>query len=59
VRKQHLSSSPASTNAPLEGWRHVKVTDRHSAADYAHGPVEARRLVKRFERHYPEARQLG
>ena len=21
--------------APLEGWRHVKVTDRHAAADYA------------------------
>ena len=22
--------------APLEGWRHVKVTDRHAAIDYAH-----------------------
>ena len=22
--------------APLEGWRHVKVTDRHTAIDYAH-----------------------
>ena len=22
--------------APLEGWRHVEVTDRHAAADYAH-----------------------
>jgi hypothetical protein len=22
--------------APLEGWRHVKVTDRHTALDYAH-----------------------
>jgi hypothetical protein len=21
--------------APLEGWRHVKVTDRHAALDYA------------------------
>ena len=21
--------------APLEGWRHVKVTDRHAAVDYA------------------------
>jgi hypothetical protein len=21
--------------APLEGWRHVKVTDRHTAMDYA------------------------
>jgi len=30
--------------APPEGWRHVKVTDRHAA--------EARRLVERFEWHY-------
>jgi hypothetical protein len=22
--------------APLEGWRHAKVTDRHTAVDYAH-----------------------
>ena len=22
--------------APLEGWRHVKVTDRHTAIDYGH-----------------------
>jgi len=22
--------------APLEGWRHVEVTDRHTAIDYAH-----------------------
>src|SRR5438034_11602624 len=22
--------------APLEGWRHVKVPDRHTAVDYAH-----------------------
>ena len=22
--------------APLEGWRHVEVTDRHSAVDFAH-----------------------
>jgi hypothetical protein len=22
--------------APIEGWRHVKVTDRHAAVDYAH-----------------------
>ena len=23
--------------APLEGWRHVQVTDRHTALDFAHG----------------------
>jgi hypothetical protein len=22
--------------APLEDWRHIKVTDRHTAVDYAH-----------------------
>ena len=48
--------------APLEGWRHVKVTDRRTAVDYAqvlkdlsdiHFPAaEARRLVERFEWHY-------
>lgn len=73
--------------APLEGWRHVKTTERHTAIDYAHAlkdlsdihfpdvekivlvqdnlnthkpaslydafpPVEARRLVERFEWHY-------
>jgi hypothetical protein len=25
---------------PLEGWRHVKVTDRHTAVDYAHALKE-------------------
>jgi hypothetical protein len=25
------------SRAPLEGWRHVKVTDRHTAVDYALG----------------------
>jgi hypothetical protein len=24
--------------APLEGWRHVAVTERRTAVDYAHGP---------------------
>jgi len=73
--------------APLEGWRHVEVTDHHTAVDYAQvlkelsdmhfsdaakivlvqdnltthkpaslyeafPPVEARRLVERFEWHY-------
>src|SRR5262245_7597720 len=27
---------PTARFAPLEGWRHVKVTDRHTAVDYAH-----------------------
>ena len=27
---------PLHVFAPLEGWRHVKVTDRHTAVDYAH-----------------------
>jgi hypothetical protein len=29
--------------APLEGWRHVKVTDRHTAVDYAHVLKDLRR----------------
>ena len=31
--------------APLEGWRHVKVTDRHAAVDYAH-------VLKELADHY-------
>src|ERR1019366_4370302 len=31
--------------APLEGWRHVKVTDRHTAVDYAHALKD---LVSRY-----------
>ena len=31
--------------APLEGWRHVKVTDRHTAVDYAH-------VLKELADHY-------
>jgi hypothetical protein len=31
-RPSFLLSNPA----PLEGWRYVKVTDRHTAIDYAH-----------------------
>ena len=30
--------------APLEGWRHVKVTDRHTAVDYALSLKESGRL---------------
>ena len=30
--------------APLEGWRHVKVTDRHTAVDYA-------QVLKELVRH--------
>jgi hypothetical protein len=37
--------------APLEGWRHVKVTDRHTAIDYAHVPKDLADI------HFP--RELG
>ena len=38
--------------APLEGWRHVKVTDRHAAVDYAH-------LLKELsDTHLPTARKI-
>ena len=38
--------------APLEGWRHVKVTDRHAAVDYA--------LVLKdlSDTHFPEASKI-
>ncbi len=36
--------------APLEGWRHVKVTDRHTAVDYAHV------LKDLADIHFPHAR---
>ena len=35
--------------APLEGWRHVKVTDRHTAIDYAHT------LRDLSDVHFPDA----
>jgi hypothetical protein len=38
--------------APLEGWRHVEVTDRHAAADYA---IILRDLS---DRHFPDASKI-
>jgi len=38
--------------APLEGWRHVRVTDRRTAADYAHA------LRELADKHFPDARQI-
>ena len=35
--------------APLEGWRHVKVTDRRTAVDYAHV------LKELADIHFPQA----
>ena len=35
--------------APLEGWRHVKVTDRHAAVDYAQA------LKDLSDTHFPDA----
>jgi len=40
------------TFAPLEGWRHVKVTDRHTALDYA------RVLKELSETHFPDATKI-
>jgi hypothetical protein len=38
--------------APLEGWRHVEVTDRHTALDYA-------RILKMLsDQHFPGARKI-
>src|SRR5450755_1790165 len=38
--------------APLEGWRHVKVTDRHAAIDYAHA------LKDLSDVHFPDAAKI-
>jgi hypothetical protein len=38
--------------APLEGWRHVKVTDRHAAVDYAQV------LKELSDTHFPDARKI-
>ena len=38
--------------APLEGWRHVEVTDRHTAVDYAHV------LKDLADRHLPHAKTI-
>jgi DDE superfamily endonuclease len=38
--------------APLEGWRHVKVTDRHAAVDYAHA------LKDLSDTHFPRAAKI-
>jgi hypothetical protein len=38
--------------APLEGWRHVEVTDRHTATDYA-------AILKDLsDTHFPDARKI-
>jgi uncharacterized small protein (DUF1192 family) len=38
--------------APLEGWRHVEVTDRHTALDYA-------KLLKELsDQHFPDATRI-
>jgi hypothetical protein len=38
--------------APLEGWRHVKVTERHTAVDYAHV------LKEISDTHFPAASKI-
>ena len=38
--------------APLEGWRHVKVTERHTAIDYAHV------LKDLADVHFPDAKKI-
>jgi len=39
--------------APLEGWRHIKVTDRHTAVDYA------RALKDLSDIHFPNAQKVA
>ena len=46
------TANPFMPFAPLEGWRHVEVTDRHAAADYA------RTLKDLSDRHFPGAGRI-
>lgn len=40
-------------SAPLEGWRHVKVTDRHTKADWA-------QVIKALvDEHFPEKKKIA
>ena len=39
--------------APLDGWRHVEVTDRHTAVDYAH------LLRDLADKHFPNAGRIA
>jgi hypothetical protein len=38
--------------APLEGWRHLKVTDRHASIDHAHA------LKDMSDTHFPDATKI-
>jgi hypothetical protein len=38
--------------APLEGWRHIKVTDRRTSIDYAHA------LKDLADTHFPKAKKI-
>jgi uncharacterized small protein (DUF1192 family) len=39
--------------APLEGWRHVEVTDRHTAVDYA-------KILKELsDKHFPDSKKIA
>ena len=40
-------------SAPLEGWRHVEVTDRHTALDYAQV------LKELSDTHFPAAKKIA
>ena len=50
--ERHGTSNLFMFFAPLEGWRHVKVTDQRTATDYAHA------LKDLAEKHFPDAKQI-
>jgi len=50
--ERHGTSNLFMFFAPLDGWRHVKVTDQRTASDYAHA------LKDLAEKHFPEAKQI-
>lgn len=45
--------------APLEGWRHVKLTGRRTAIDYAHVLIDYAHVLKDLaETHFPKAEKI-
>jgi hypothetical protein len=50
--RRHGTANLFMTFAPLEGWRHVTVTDRHTAVDYA-------QILKALsDTHFPKAKKI-
>lgn len=50
--RRNGTANPFMLFAPLEGWRHVKVTERRAAIDCAHVPKDL------ADTHFPKAEKI-